>query len=1578
MLAQGLKKSRHLQNLILSGCDLHPYLFMEIAYSLTINKSIKYLDLSSCNLNSFMLSYLFKRLSNNKIIQELNLYNNQNFTFQTIENLIQFILRSQQSKSQLKKLNLSHCNIDNLSLSLLCASLAENSTLISLNISLMELNPLTLICLAKGLSENNTLIDLNISYNKIKENGLKFFVENITPWSVRNLKYLNIEGNQLNSSQLIQQLMSKFEKSKVINLSKNGIKKLDEIFTEISTQTNKQLQQLKLSGNSLKDLTKLNIFHTLTHLDLSNNKIGFKGANQIAQILRQNPKWTHLCLDRNYIKSEGFNVIIYALRDNLNLNSLSIAYNNLDGESIICIIVNHDALSLEHLDITGNRIHYSIVFIFLKLMNNCRLKSIRFCDLDNDTLGEYSHEAKFSLNCEYLQELDFSGNEYISCAVIYSLQARFNKLEILNLKGCSPLHEEDLINLGHFIKRNDYLRNLNLRGLKIGKLKQKVIKNFAEIIKQNTSLKNINLSKNKLAYKEDNLQEILTNIGQSSNLEILDISQNGITQTHRQIVQKMLVACKNLKCLKIGNNQIQLESLICLDFDDQWDLFFKNKYQQQQQQQQQQNINLQNVKLKADDLRVLGRLLYEGEVIQELDLSNNFDFNNVNAVTYNKCKYVNTLNLCKQFFRNQDFTSYIFQNGQYLQQIIIKNCIFTYQSINNFYCALKQLIKFNSLRIFDAENMLTLQENICELIPILARFQSIEILKLKHILFNEKFCINLMHLLQNTKALKLIDLSYNTFSQIEFEYILKGFLQNNSIHNYILQQLKIPQQSFEKLFQCLYEQEKKHFKFADFSSNLLSERALKKLGEMIKNSHSLKFFTFGQQLVNKNSKRIRNKDAENKSTNQILAEQIQNSFTPIQNFEIFLNLACTSRSLRHLDLNDCNLKEDHIKILVKIMCTGDCFIKSLNIPNNSINEDASKQISFLLQNNKYISELNISNCNLSTISYQYICTGIELSPKLRCLDVSNNKDGDQFCYHLSTSFSRKDLKSNLKFLFINNLSIGYLGNNYLKQVYKFQTNIFIINNWQGIDNELATFIINSYVKIYAKYTFIPGLIPSYLRKLSITESYIDDNFLIDFAKQFHSFKLLKEINLSNNPKITSIGKIHLFINLFDIRSDNLHISNIQIDNKQQIANLLDCGIFQYFLWHLNNKYKNIKFIKSLFAKIICNEYLNNTQFQMNYGFNNNIQKQKIPKSYNFALFLHLIQFILPYIPLFAFFFQTDIFSIQIQNIFALSTIIFAFIVSGLELILVNLEKKKTTLLFQSDVFYSNNWKRYQKLQGLYLLTFSFIERYDTFADILLTVNFFEKKLQTLWVVSIIVVIFKFLFKLILFIYYIHKQYTVYKGEELSSCLQNIYKITVSQGFYLAENYTNIFSPSDSIKITSKIQINFKSFIYLIIFLFQTVPLFALYVFFLISYPQLRNALYGVTKSLIQIFFYLFSALFCKPSQISQSYFDEALITWQCKKTLINLIQVLKNKAIKSHKCKGIIILIQDVYLIIISLKTIFKLDQQLSLMNQVLQMIKKTNMYKDNSNYHYLYKYYLPIYIYKYYLQYISFICKMK
>lgn len=130
-----------------------------------------------------------------------------------------------------------------------------------------------------------------------------------------------------------------------------------------------------------------------------------------------NLRWQELNLNENYIESEGFNDIIYALRENNSLKRLSIAYNFLDGESVICMIVNYDSIQLEELDISGNKIHYSIVFVFLKEMKHCKLRKLSFCDLDNHAVvgggaaaspaaaavaAAHIHDQKFVINCESL------------------------------------------------------------------------------------------------------------------------------------------------------------------------------------------------------------------------------------------------------------------------------------------------------------------------------------------------------------------------------------------------------------------------------------------------------------------------------------------------------------------------------------------------------------------------------------------------------------------------------------------------------------------------------------------------------------------------------------------------------------------------------------------------------------------------------------------------------------------------------------------------------------------------------------------------------------------------------------------------------------------------------------------------------------------------------------------------------------------------------------------------------------------------------------------------------------------------
>lgn len=67
-------------------------------------------------------------------------------------------------ENKLKHLHLSHCNLNDNSLSLLSAALSSSHSLLSINLSLMVFGSASLLALARGLGNNVSLIELDISY----------------------------------------------------------------------------------------------------------------------------------------------------------------------------------------------------------------------------------------------------------------------------------------------------------------------------------------------------------------------------------------------------------------------------------------------------------------------------------------------------------------------------------------------------------------------------------------------------------------------------------------------------------------------------------------------------------------------------------------------------------------------------------------------------------------------------------------------------------------------------------------------------------------------------------------------------------------------------------------------------------------------------------------------------------------------------------------------------------------------------------------------------------------------------------------------------------------------------------------------------------------------------------------------------------------------------------------------------------------------------------------------------------------------------------------------------------------------
>lgn len=202
-----------------------------------------------------------------------------------------------------------------------------------------------------------------------------------------------------------------------------------------------------------------------------------------------------------------------------------------------------------------------------------------------------------------------------------------------------------------------------------------------------------------------------------------------------------------------------------------------------------------------------------------------------------------------------------------------------------------------------------------------------------------------------------------------------------------------------------------------------------------------------------------------------------------------------------------------------------------------------------------------------------IAAGLFEGRGLKCLDLSENRFGDEFCFELSKHLDKKRIinrgaagaegggatetppppRSKLKFLFLEGCGLTRLGNSDLAKVFReSRGSIFVWNEWRGVDCELGRLILDSYSRVFREFTFLRGHTPWFLRKLSITESFLDDEFCQDFASEFHNFGFLESIDLSGNQRITSVGKISLYLHMFDIRSDNAKLTKMSIQNSQTL------------------------------------------------------------------------------------------------------------------------------------------------------------------------------------------------------------------------------------------------------------------------------------------------------------------------------------------------------------------------------------------------------------------------------------------
>ena len=301
--------------------------------------------------------------------------------------------------SAISEFFLTSCDVDDVLLPI-TEAIQTNTSLTKLNLSdMLYYTEQNGSALSKMLQINKSLTHLDLSMNRLSDSGARCIFDGLQ----HNIALVNL------------------------NLRECGITATDPDTARSLTdmlQVNKSLKHLDLSKNRLSDSGTHCIFEglqnntTLVYLNLSDTRIAV--SRSLTKMLKVNKSLTHLDLSWNRLSDSGARCIFEGLEDNTTLVNLNLSHTdtvikNTDTVSAIIKILQANK-SLTHLDLSNHfsYSHQMIPCIFEGLKHNSTLRYLDLHAVTGITDIHAEHIAQtLQSNCT-LQTLDVSQCSFLS------------------------------------------------------------------------------------------------------------------------------------------------------------------------------------------------------------------------------------------------------------------------------------------------------------------------------------------------------------------------------------------------------------------------------------------------------------------------------------------------------------------------------------------------------------------------------------------------------------------------------------------------------------------------------------------------------------------------------------------------------------------------------------------------------------------------------------------------------------------------------------------------------------------------------------------------------------------------------------------------------------------------------------------------------------------------------------------------------------------------------------------------------------------------------------------------------------
>ena len=436
------------------------------------------------------------------------------------------------------------------------------ATAISCNTGLQELNingndfkTSGAIIIAKSLQNVSTLTKLYMDSNNITYKAADDISAAIS--SNPCLKEFTIARNNLQTlgAKKIAKGLQNITALAKLHINVNNITRdaADDIAAAISCNT--QMEELDVSGNNIEEMGVVKIAKALQHirstvkkLNMNNNKITDRAADDIAAAISNNTHLEEFDVSGNDLRTEGVIKIATALQNVVALKKINISNNNQNytAANAIAVVITHNT-HLQEFIISGSNLEVlGVKRIARSLQKISTLTKLYITGINNSDGAIDDIAAAVSCNV-HLQEFNI-GKNYLQASSVIKVAKSLQKISTLT-KLCidnNKITNEATDYIAYVISCNSHLQILDIslslqaQGAKI------ILKSLQKI----SSLTTLYISNNNITYEAaDDIAAVVS----CNPIQVLDVSDNCLGTMGITKVAKALQSVCTLTHLYIRN-----------------------------------------------------------------------------------------------------------------------------------------------------------------------------------------------------------------------------------------------------------------------------------------------------------------------------------------------------------------------------------------------------------------------------------------------------------------------------------------------------------------------------------------------------------------------------------------------------------------------------------------------------------------------------------------------------------------------------------------------------------------------------------------------------------------------------------------------------------------------------------------------------------------------------------------------------------------------------------------------------------------------------------------------------------------